>query len=52
MHLSMFSPRIWEEGGDGGGGGGEWRANPGDYIAKTVTALGNLTDDFGTGAAL
>ena len=41
MHLSMFSPRT----------GGTWgeeslRAYSGDYTAKTVTALGNLTDEF------
>ena len=42
MHLSMFSPM---------GGGGSWRAYSGDYTAKTVLALGNLTDDSGTGAA-
>ena len=27
-----------------------WRGYPGDMTAKTVTALGNLTDNFGIGA--
>ena len=27
---------------------GRWRGYSGDLTAKTVTALGNLTDDFGT----
>ena len=48
MHLSMFSSRI---GGTGVGGGEGLRAYSRDYTAETVTALGNLTDDFGTGAA-
>ena len=39
MHLSMFPPR----------GVCVWGGIAGDYTAKTVTALGNLTDDFGTG---
>ena len=48
MHLSMFSSRT----GGGGGGRGEvagilW----GLHIQNSHTALGNLTDDFGTRAA-
>ena len=43
-----FPPEL---GGAEGGGGERWRAYSGDYTVKTVTALGNLTDDFGTGAA-
>ena len=45
MHLSMFST----EGGGGGWGAGGRGAYPGDWTAKTVTAVRNLTDDFGTG---
>ena len=41
-----FPPEL---GADVGGGG--WGAYSGDYTVKTVTVLGNLTDDFGTGAA-
>ena len=49
MHLSMFSSRI---GGGGVGGCGAvagilW----GLHSQNSHTALGNLTDDFGTGAA-
>ena len=43
-----FPPEL---GGGGRGGGENLRAYSGDYTAKTVTALGNLTDAFGTGAA-
>ena len=38
MHLSIFSPE-----------GGRVAGIPGDYKAKTVTVLMNLTDKFGTG---
>ena len=42
---TVFPQKGW------GGGGQGCRAFSGDYTAKTVTALGNLKDDFGTGAA-
>ena len=45
-----FPPELCVWGG-GGGGRERWRAYSGDYTAKTVNALRNLTDDFGTGAA-
>ena len=41
---------LWGGGGERESGGG-WRTYSMDKTAKTVTALGNLTDDFGTGAA-
>ena len=46
-----FPQELVGGGRRGGGCGKRWRAYSGDYTAKTVTALGNLTDDFGTGAA-